>query len=168
MQPLIETLLSIEDLEHRPAIQIAHAGSLMLSKYQMPNPEDLDALLRHQQAVAKQHDGKISVLSLVHLQGNVGKISDEIRKKTVEVIKELSPICIGSATVILGTGLSSTMARMFLTGFYLVSKPPFPQKAFSSVAEALAWVQQLPGQTSDPRRLNSSMIIKHFGLTGVR
>lgn len=42
----------------------------------------------------------------MYLQGTLGKISDEIRKKSVEVIRELGPVCIGSATIIKHFGLT--------------------------------------------------------------
>ncbi len=164
----MQTSLTIDDLDKRETIHVAHAGSLVLTRYHQTSPADLDRLLRLQLQVAKRHDGQMSMLSFVALKGTEGRISDELRKKSVEIIGQLSAVCRGSATVVIGVGLSATMVRLFLTGFYLLSNPPFPQSAFSTVAEGLSWVQRLPGQKPELGSLTAAAIIKHFGLTGAR
>ncbi len=168
MRNTLQPFFAIDDLAQRPGIHIARAGSIVIAKYGQATVEDLDVLLQHQLEVAKEHGGKMTMIGLVAIGGNVGRIGDDVRQKSIEVMGKLSTACIGNCTVILGGGLGATMIRMFLTGFHLMSRTPFSQKVFDSVSESLTWAQQLPGQTVDAQRLSSTVVLKHFGLEGVK
>lgn len=155
---------NLESLAQRPNLQLAQAGSIVIGKFGASTSiEDLEVLGQHQLAVAGR-SGPITMISLVPVDGSVGRISDDVRQKSVEIMTKLGKSCIGSATVVLGSGLGATVVRMFLTGFSLVSRTPYPQKAFSSVRDALVWAQQLPEQNVAAKQLTSDAVVKHFGL----
>jgi hypothetical protein len=68
----------------------------------------------------------------------------------------------GNATVILGKGLPLTIARMFMTGFNLMTRSSFPIKVFGDTNEAIAWLQHLPGQVADATELTEASLFDHF------
>lgn len=168
MRNSLQPFFTIENLAERPGIHIAHAGSIVIAKYGQSTVEDLDVLLQHQLDVANKHGGKMTMIGIVSIGANVGRIGEDVRQKSVELMGKLSSVCLGTCTVILGGGLGATVIRMFLTGFHLMARTPFPQKVFGSVSEALTWAQQLPGQSVDAQRLSSTVVLKHFGLEGVK
>ncbi len=161
----ISAPFTIVDLTRSPTIHIAHVNTLVFAVFAgATTMSDLDLLNGHQLAVAKNH-GKITMISLVPIQQNVGRIGDEVREKSMEIMKSLAPVCLGSATCILGKGLAASMVRMFMTGFGLVSKTPFPQRTFSTIDDALTWAQALPGQSPEVKYVTAKAVLAHFGLT---
>ena len=154
-----------ENLTKTPSLHVANVGSILFTKFgETLSVDDLTVLGKHQLAVVKRA-GSITIISLVSVGAGVGRIGDDIRQESLEMMNALGKSCLGSATVVLGGGLGTTVVRMFLTGFNLVSRTPFPQKTFSSVQDALTWAQQLPGQSLDAKRVTSEAIMKHFEMS---
>lgn len=159
---------ALKDLEVLPSLRMAAAGSLVLTLFTDTTAKDLDAMVAQLPRVATQNDGHLTMIHLVRVGEGQGKISDELRKKAHEIITAVRPSCRGSGTVILGSGLAATIIRMFLTGFVLVTKAPFPQRSFATVAEALAWARELPGQKADVLAVTAEQVHAHFELGPVK
>ncbi len=159
-----KTIRALEDLERRSQLHIAHGGSVLIAEFGAATVADLDALQVHQASTARKQGGKITMMSVVDVTGTAGRIEDDVRKKSVEAVRQLGPICLGSASLVLDPGLRGTVVRMFMAEFHLASKTPFQQKTFSSLDDALKWMMQLPGQNEDPGRLSSELIKRHFEL----
>ncbi len=151
------------DLINRPDFRLARNGSLLVAFFNgATTVADLDALGKHQQALAKEL-GHLSMISLVP-SGGAAKVSDEVKAKSVEIVRAVGPQMVASATVLLGKGLGATVIRAFMTGFNLLSKSPAPQKTFADAAEALAWLKAAPKQTKDVQALELRDLEHHFKL----
>jgi hypothetical protein len=151
----------------KPSEHVAFAqwGSVVISWYSSwaTNVSDVEAMYQHQQAVIAQH-GKISNLMIIRIEkwNSAVRLSEELRKKSVEVTNALNGFSRGNATVILGKGLPVTIVRMFMTGFNLMTRSSFPIKVFGDTNEAIAWLQTLPGQVADANELTEASIFGHF------
>ncbi len=95
-------------------MHIAHVGSVVIAKLSVP---DIELLFKQRHLAAKQHNNQVTLLTLVPQLNTVTRIGEDVRRRAGELIKELNPICIGSATVVLGKGLGPSMIRMFMTGW---------------------------------------------------
>lgn len=124
---------------------------------------DVEAMYRHQQAVIAQH-GMVSNLMFIRIDDFNSKVqlNDELRKKSVELTNALNGFSRGNATVILGKGMIVTIARMFMTGFNLMTRSTFPIKVFGNTKEAISWLQQLPGQVPDANELTEASLMNYF------
>lgn len=156
---------SIKLLVDRPSMSIAVSHSLVVTRFGETTVKDLDELLQVQQRVVKEF-GVVSSLALVPTTNGATKIGDGIKEKSAELIRSLGKAQLGSATVLLGKGLSSTIIRSFMTGFILFSKSPCPQKVFSDGPEALAWLGGLPGQRPEVSRLTLGEVMSAFPVMG--
>jgi hypothetical protein len=156
------------DLIKRPDFHLARQGSLLVALWNgAGSTKDLDLLSQHEHAIAKEL-GIVTMMSLVPATGTQQKVSDEVRAKSVEVVKLIGKKMAGSATVILGKGLGATMIRTFMTGFNLVSKAPSPQKSFAEVDDALVWLKSLPNQHADLKSVTTAAIVSHFAIDAAK
>lgn len=158
----LPSVVAIEDLVRQPDVHIAHVGSVVIAKLTKNSVPDIELLFKQLHLTAKQHTNQVTLLTLVPQLDTVTRIGDDVRRRAGELIKELNPICIGSATVVLGKGLGPSMIRMFMTGFNMISKTPFPQRTFSTLAEGITWIQGLPRQHPEARSVTRSAVVKHF------
>lgn len=147
----------------RPSITIATSGSFVVVRFGATTVADLDQMLKVQLDVVKRH-GHLTTLSVVPITGEATKVSDEVKQKSVEITRAIGKQQLGSATVILGTGIGATILRTFMTGFNLLAKNPFPQKTFSDVREAHAWLSALPNQDDDVKKAKADEVLATFKL----
>ncbi len=155
----------IKDLPSRPNIRFAHAGSVFFAVFgPTTEVQDLDDMLKHERELAAAY-GHVSLIALVQVNRTTGKIADDVRKRSVEITQAANDFLRGSATVVIGSGLGVAILRMFMTGFNLMAKTKFPIKVFSTTAEAVAWVHNLPGQTPDAKEVTAEALLSHFGVS---
>lgn len=141
--------MQVETLFEGHGVKLGAAGSLMVAVYRSASSvEALEALDRVQAGVVARH-GRISTLSVIaDTPGSMLRTDEAVRVRSVELGKKYESSVLGSGIVVTARGLSAVVARTFLTGFFLLSRSEMPMKTFSTLADALAWVQALPGQST--------------------
>lgn len=150
------------DLCRRPNMRIAKSGSLCILQYLGPSSlADADADFKHQQAVAAEH-GHLSNLVLFDAKA-VGKPDDAVKKRVSDQVRSLGPKLKGTALVVMGDGISTTIIRTMLVAVSLIAKSP--QKVFSDVGAALEYLKALPGQSADVKALAVDEVARHLGLS---
>lgn len=148
----------------RPSITLATSGSFVVVRFGATTVADLDVMLKAQLDVVKRY-GHLTTLSLVPIGPETSRVSDEVKQKSVEITRAIGKQQVGSATVILGTGIGATILRTFMTGFNLLAKNPFPQKTFSDPHEAHAWLSALPNQDDDVKKARVDDVLATFKLS---
>lgn len=141
--------MQVETLFEGHGVKLGAAESLVIAVYRGASSlEALDALDRVQTSLAAKH-GRLSTLSVIaDAPGSMLRADEAVRQRSVELGKKYESSVIGSGIVVTARGLSAVVARTFLTGFFLLSRSEMPMKTFSTLADALAWVQALPGQST--------------------
>ena len=68
------------------------------------------------------------------------RLSDDERKRLVQLVAHRERDRAASATVILAEGMQGAMQRSMLTALNLMRRPPHPAKVFSTVADGAAFL----------------------------
>ncbi|MFO0595745.1 MAG: hypothetical protein U0228_10585 [Myxococcaceae bacterium] len=138
-----------------PAARFGVAGPLLVAVYK--GATDLAVLeqLDRAQTELITKRGTISTLTIIGELGQMLKIDDGVRQRSVELGKKYEAHVRGSAIVVETRGVAAVMVRSFLTGFFLLSRSEMPMKSFKRIADGLGWLQQLPGQDAPMRELRA-------------
>lgn len=141
--------MQVETLFEGHGVKLGAAGPLVVALYRgASNLATLEALDAAQSALVAKH-GRISTLSIIADSPTSMLRTDEaVRQRSVELGKKYEASVLGSGIVVTARGLSAVVARTFLSGFFLLSRSEMPMKTFASLADALAWIQGLPGQST--------------------
>lgn len=151
-------------LVRHPNLVLARSGGLLVSKFgTVTDVATLEALAAAQRDVVKAV-GHVTSVAIVTSADSMGKVSDEVKQKSVEMVRAIGKDLTATATVILGKGMGATIIRTFMTGFNLLVKSPSPQKSFSSVDDALVWLATLPRAQEDLKGVDSASLLRHFEL----
>jgi hypothetical protein len=131
----------------RPECLIGHAGPLLVCIWRdSPTTVALRALEGVQTRLAIRH-GRISSLTVVRPKGRVGALGAEVEALSVELAAGFAEHGVGNAVVIEGTGVAAAIAHGHRAR--VLPHLSCPSESFPRVAEALAWLARLPGQTPD-------------------
>ncbi len=138
-------------------IRVGHRGPVVLSIfYTWPNRATLKVAADAQRTVAAKF-GKVVTLSIIPTdeQRTARNISAPVKlpqdehdaslKATVAVSEDLAKTTVASAMVILSGGLLSVMVRSFLAGMSLLSRSQMQFRSFRTLAEAVTWLESVPG-----------------------
>lgn len=142
-------------------VLLGSAGSLFVAYYRA---QTTLATLELLDTVQTEMLASYSHLSTLTIIGQLGalKVDDAVRDRSVVLGKKYEKQVRGSAIVVTTRGLAAVMVRTFLTGFFLLSRAETPVKTFSSVAEALGWLQSLPGQDLEVKLNVTSQDVERF------
>lgn len=148
--------MEVSRLFDSPQARFGAAGPLFVAHYKgAVNLDTLDQLDKAEASLVEKR-GVISTITVIGDIGPMFKTDEAIRRRSVELGKKYEKHVRGSAIVITTRGLAAVMVRTFLSGFFLLSKAEFPIRTFSTVKEALAWLQGLNGQDAGVRELRPS------------
>jgi hypothetical protein len=143
-----------------PEYVVATIGSVFLSIWwTTPTARQLEAVRQYRDRFLAKPPGKFFVFTI--LRANRPKALPPEARQLAEVMKkEVIERCLGEANVIESTGLTMTMARMFLSAINLVLRNKYPSQIFSSSEEALQWTAPLVGVDPDVLRASIAEAIR--------
>ncbi|MBL8917185.1 MAG: hypothetical protein JNM17_41155 [Archangium sp.] len=145
--------MEVSRLFDSPEARFGAAGPLFVAHYKgAVNLDTLEHLDKAQAALIEKR-GVISMITVIGQLGPMFKVDEAIRRRSVELGKKYEKQVRGGAIVVVTRGLAAVMVRTFLSGFFLLSKTESPLRTFSTVKDALAWLQSLNGQDAGVREL---------------
>jgi hypothetical protein len=136
----------LERLEMRSAgVRVFNAGSLVIIEHLRDHTapatiEEYGVLL---QRIAKRH-GRVSVLN--YYRNTLVSPDQPALDKLAELTVALDPLTIGTALVVSGESMESSLARTFVLGLTKSIKIRTAVACFASAAMALTWLRALPHQ----------------------
>lgn len=146
-------------------VEVGHRGPVVVSCFfGWPNAASLQVAAQAQKSVIAQY-GKVLSLSVIppmelQLARNTsvsltlsGAERETTLKQTASVSDELAAHTLGSAMVILSTGIVGVMVRTFIAGMSLVARTQTPLKSFRTLPDAVAFLETLPGSPGPFPRL---------------
>jgi hypothetical protein len=121
-------------------MRIAHHGPLVLTHYiGHPTMNALTHLEGVLDTATAAHGLTVS-LTIVG-QARFFRVDEEVRDRSLALARKFEKTEKGLGLVVTATGLAATVARTFLSGFFLLRKSPTPTQVFSTVAEGLRYVK---------------------------
>jgi hypothetical protein len=148
-----------------PDVEVGHRGPVVVSCFfGWPNRASLQAAAAAQKAVIGQY-GRVLTLSVIPpLEVQVARSAsvaltltgperESVLKDTAGITDDLSAQTIGSAIVILASGVVGVMVRPFIAGMSLLARSQTPLKSFRTIPEAVAFLEGLPGSPGPFPRL---------------
>lgn len=154
--------MEVSRLFDSPEARFGAAGPLFVAHYKGAVTVDtLDELDRAQAALIEKR-GVISMVTLIGELGPMLKVEEAVRSRSIELGKKYEKQVRGSAIVVATRGLAAVMVRTFLSGFFLLSRTELPIRTFSTVKDALAWLQSLNGQDAGVRELQLGDLTRFF------
>lgn len=134
--------MAITVLEECPEYRFGHVGSVYVTAwFSELNDKGLDALAKHQQALASKH-GKITMVSVV--MGATKAPGPELRERLKAQAAEMEKQRRGNIIVVQTRGMGAIIARSFLAMLSLISKEHM--KVPLTLEAAAEEARQLPGQ----------------------
>lgn len=91
--------------------------------------------------MAKVHPGGFGMLHVVDTRSGVPP-DQAARTQYVEMIRRHDDVFTAAAIVATGSGFVASMVRSVTAGFALMTRPKFPMKTFSSVADGATWLAE--------------------------
>jgi hypothetical protein len=117
-------------------------GSLCIAHFRgAPELSDLDAA---EAAVKKVAGAQGKAIYLAFIEGVSIKVPEEIRNRGTAMVKAIETSIDASPTVILGSGIATTIIRTLVSGINAASRSKSPSKTFDTMEAALTWLQTLP------------------------
>ena len=90
--------------------------------------------------------GGAGLFNVVDGGGKLPSFGGGVREAASEFARELTPLSVGAAHIILVGGLTGTAVRMFLSTLTLLSRSKAPTTIHTSVADGAAWMAKHLGQ----------------------
>jgi hypothetical protein len=94
---------------------------------------------------AAKKSGKVTVISL--LLGGMSTMDEPSRQALKAYTQATDSLQLASAVIITSGSLTAMVVRTIVNGLNVLSSSKVPMKAFTSISEALAWLQGIPGQS---------------------
>ena len=79
--------------------------------------------------------------------GGVPIFSEPVRDELVKMIKSTTNFTLGSAHILLVSGMAGSAVRAFMSTVMLLARPQAPNRVFGGVAEAVTWLHGRLGGT---------------------
>jgi len=79
--------------------------------------------------------------------GGVPVFSEQVRDELVKLIKGTTNFTLGSAHILLVSGMAGSAVRAFMSTVMLLARPQAPNRVFGAVAEAVTWLHGRLGGT---------------------
>lgn len=117
-----------------------------------PKEEMLEAIDRHEGALAKKHPSGITSIFIIRDVQLSRPPTAEFKEASQALMEKYAPHLLGTAQVVLGGGFVASMVRTFITGVTMFGSSPVRTKAFATVGDAVSWMARLPGQDPEVGR----------------
>lgn len=125
-----------------PHLTCVSTGALCIAHFRgAPELADLDAA---EAAVKKVAGTQGKAIYLALIEGVSIKVPEEIRNRGTAMVKAIENSVDASPSVILGSGIATTIIRTLIGGINAASRSKSPSKTFDTMEAALTWLQTLP------------------------
>lgn len=114
-----------------------HRNLFLVAWYDAPRLEQVRAIRRIAAPIAKKHTGGTAMFDLI-VRGTPS-FEEEMRKELKKATED-PWITLGTAHVIVPTGLVGAATRAFLTTMFLIGRLKVPNKVFASPEGAAPWL----------------------------
>jgi hypothetical protein len=133
----------METLQRTSRVHIARSGCIVFTFFSQV--ADAEAIQAADNALRKVANEQGRVVNMTCISGSevTVKVPDEVKVKGSAVLRGLEDRLVCNAMVITGDGIGVTILRAFMTAFVAFSKLKRPQRCFSTVDDALAWIRSL-------------------------
>ena len=137
----------LETLHADATLRLASHRNLLLAVWcDAPTLEQMRELGRASRAISRRHPAGADMLNVV-LSGKP-TFSDAVRQEGIKLTSDPTLIRLGTAHLVLVTGLAGAATKAFLSTMLLVGRPAVPTKVFADPDGAAAWLAprlSLPG-----------------------
>lgn len=131
-------------LHQSPTLRIGAIDSLLVCAWSGgATLEALDEMAKHEQALVDQH-GAVSLLMV--FSGTPKQAEPGVKERGDELAQRFKGVVRSNVVLVQARGLSGVVVRTFLAGFSLLS--PIPMESAATVAEAVAKLQAVKGQSA--------------------
>lgn len=86
--------------------------------------------------------------------GGVPRFTEPVRDELVKMMKSSSTFTLGSAHLLLVSGMAGSAVRAFLSTAMLLARPSAPNRVFGTVADAVVWLHGRLGGTASQWTVN--------------
>jgi pimeloyl-ACP methyl ester carboxylesterase len=122
-----------------PTCRIATARNLVVYSWrEVATLDQVRASGRISRAMARKHPRGTGSLHLI--AGGIPRFSEEVRAEAAKIRGDANLSSLGVAQVVLVTGLAGVAARGFLSTVTLLARAARPDKVFSELRSAAAWL----------------------------
>jgi hypothetical protein len=150
----------METLYRSPRVHLARSGCIVFSFFSQV--ADMASLQATEDALRKVAKEQGRVINVTCMSGSTvtEKIPDEVKVKAASILRTVESQLVCNAMIITGEGIGVTILRAFMTAFTIFSKLKRPQRCFSNVDDALAWIRSLDARAVGD--LTADAVHKHF------
>lgn len=150
----------METIYRTPRVHLARSGCIVFSYFSQV--ADMPSLQATEDALKKvaNEQGRVINVSCMSGASVTAKVPDEVKVKAAAVLKSVEDRLVCNAMVITGDGIGVTILRAFMTAFTIFSKLKRPQRCFSNIDDALAWIRSLDARAVGD--LTADAVHKHF------
>jgi hypothetical protein len=143
--------------------KLGHCGPLLVAYYgEMTTLEALESLDVLQGKLLQQYPmiASFTVIPNAPLTG----APKGLNERASELRKKYDPKLVGSAIVVLASGLGGVVVRTFLAGFSLTSWGAAPMKTFREMKDAETWLRGLPKMLPEVKAMDGlAEAVERFG-----
>lgn len=117
---------------------VSHRNVMIAVWSDAPTLPQVRILHREADQFAKQNPSGQAFVNLI--TGGVPVFTEAVRDELVKMIKSTTNFTLGSAHVLLVTGMTGSAVRAFMSTVMLLARPKAPNRVFATIADAVTWV----------------------------